>query len=91
MTLARARTSDGKTRWLTTTSPAVPASRSGLVGGPGGTTGTIEDHIRCLLDAGFALTNLPECAPVRERFDDEAEFEGRRRISLMLSLAGARG
>jgi hypothetical protein len=39
---------------------------------------------------GFALTNLRECAPRHERFDDDAEFERRRRIPLVLLLAGAR-
>lgn len=52
---------------------------------------TVEEYVRCLRDAGFALANLRECAPVRERFDDEAEFERRRRIPLVLLLAGARG
>ena len=43
-----------------------------------------------LLGAGFALTNLRECAPRRERFDDDEEFERRRRIPLVLLLAGVR-
>lgn len=43
-----------------------------------------------LRNAGFALVNLRECAPRRERFDDDAEFERRRRIPLVLLLAGAR-
>jgi SAM-dependent methyltransferase len=51
---------------------------------------TIEDYISELRDAGFALVNLRECAPHRERFDDDAEFERRRRIPLVLLLAGAR-
>jgi SAM-dependent methyltransferase len=50
---------------------------------------TIEDYVSELRDAGFALVNLRECAPRRERFDDEAEFERRRRIPLVLLLAGA--
>ncbi len=51
---------------------------------------TIEDYVFELRDAGFALVNLRECAPHRERFDDDAEFERRRRIPLVLLLAGAR-
>jgi SAM-dependent methyltransferase len=51
---------------------------------------TVEDYVTELCNAGFALTNLRECAPRRERFDDDAEFERRRRIPLVLLLAGAR-
>jgi len=51
---------------------------------------TIEEYVRLLRQAGFALTNLRECAPVRERFDDQAEFERRRSIPLVLLLSGAR-
>ena len=51
---------------------------------------TIEDYVRLMRGAGFGLVNLRECEPVRERFDDQAEFERRRRIPLMLLLAGAR-
>jgi len=51
---------------------------------------TIEDYVTELRDAGFALINLRECAPQRARFDDDAEFERRRRIPLMLLLAAAR-
>ena len=51
---------------------------------------TVEDHVAELRDAGFALINLRECQPRRERFDDDAEFERRRRIPLVLLLAGAR-
>jgi SAM-dependent methyltransferase len=52
---------------------------------------TIEDYVAELRDAGFVLANLRECAPHRERFDDDdAEFERRRRIPLVLLLAGAR-
>jgi SAM-dependent methyltransferase len=50
---------------------------------------TIEDYVYELRRAGFELTNLRECAPLRERFDDEAEFERRRRIPLILLLAGS--
>jgi ubiquinone/menaquinone biosynthesis C-methylase UbiE len=51
---------------------------------------TIEDYVAELRNAGFALINLRECAPSREQFDDDAEYERRRRIPLMLLLAGAR-
>jgi SAM-dependent methyltransferase len=51
---------------------------------------TIEDYVTEVRNAGFALINLRECAPRRERFDDDAEFERRRRIPLVLLLAGAR-
>jgi SAM-dependent methyltransferase len=50
---------------------------------------TIEDYVYELRRAGFELTNLRECAPRRERFDDDAEFERRRRIPLVLLLAGS--
>lgn len=49
---------------------------------------TIEDYVQCLHEAGFALTALRECPPVPELFDDVAEYERRRRIPLMLLLAG---
>jgi SAM-dependent methyltransferase len=51
---------------------------------------TIEGYVSELRNAGFALINLRECPPRRERFDDDAEFERRRRIPLVLLLAGAR-
>ena len=51
---------------------------------------TIEDYVTELRNAGFALVNLRECAPRREQFDDDAELERRRRIPLVLLLAGAR-
>jgi SAM-dependent methyltransferase len=51
---------------------------------------TVEDYVFELRNAGFALVNLRECAPRRERFDDDAEFERRRRIPLVLLLVGAR-
>lgn len=51
---------------------------------------TVENYVTELRDAGFALTNLRECAPRRERFDDDAEFERRRRIPLVLLLAADR-
>jgi SAM-dependent methyltransferase len=51
---------------------------------------TIEDYVTELRNAGFTLTNLRECAPSRDQFDDDAEYERRRRIPLVLLLAGAR-
>ena len=51
---------------------------------------TIEDYVSELRNAGFALVNLRECAPCHERFDDDAEFERRLRIPLVLLLSGAR-
>lgn len=51
---------------------------------------TVEDYVFEVHNAGFALANLRECAPRRERFDDDAEFERRRRIPLVPLLACAR-
>jgi SAM-dependent methyltransferase len=51
---------------------------------------TIEQYVRHLHDAGFALANLRECPPVRERFDDDAEYERRRRVPLVLLFTGSR-
>jgi SAM-dependent methyltransferase len=51
---------------------------------------TIEDYVTELRNAGFALTSLRECAPSREQFADDAEYERRRRIPLVLLLAGTR-
>jgi SAM-dependent methyltransferase len=51
---------------------------------------TIEDYVTELRNAGFALFNLRECAPSREQFDDDAEYERRSRIPLMLLVAGTR-
>jgi SAM-dependent methyltransferase len=60
----------------------------------GGTTvwqhRTIERYVSELRDAGFDLTGLRECPPERERFADDAEFERRCRIPLVLLLAAAR-
>lgn len=50
---------------------------------------TIEDYVRALRQAGFALTDLGECAPRWDRFDgDVAEYQRRRRIPMFLLLAG---
>lgn len=51
---------------------------------------TIEDYVSGLLGAGFTLTKLRECAPRRERFDDDLEFERRLRVPLVLLLSAAR-
>lgn len=51
---------------------------------------TVEDYVCELLGAGFTLSKLRECAPRRERFDDEQEFERRTRVPLVLLLAGVR-
>ena len=51
---------------------------------------TIEDYVVELRNANFALVNLRECAPRRERFDNDTEYERRRRIPLVLLIAGAR-
>ncbi len=51
---------------------------------------TVEDYVTELRSAGFALVNLRECAPRRDCFDDDNEYERRRRIPLMLLIAGAR-
>ncbi len=46
---------------------------------------TLEGHLEAVRDAGFRLTGLSECPPVRERFfGDEAGYERRVRIPLFL-------
>ncbi|GAA3662079.1 class I SAM-dependent methyltransferase [Nonomuraea antimicrobica] len=50
---------------------------------------TVEDYVAAMLNAGFTLTALRECAPDPDRFDgDEAELARRRRVPLFLLLAG---
>jgi cyclopropane fatty-acyl-phospholipid synthase-like methyltransferase len=51
---------------------------------------TIETYVTELRHAGFSLTNLRECAPQPDRFDDDREYQRRRRIPLMLLLSGTR-
>jgi cyclopropane fatty-acyl-phospholipid synthase-like methyltransferase len=51
---------------------------------------TIETYIRELRGAGFDLTNLRECAPRPESFDDASEFQRRHRIPLILLMSGRR-
>lgn len=50
---------------------------------------TIEDHTRGLIDAGFRLDHLGECAPSATLLADEPEeLARRRRVPLILLLAG---
>ena len=51
---------------------------------------SVEDYVDALTGNGFRLTALRECAPVREAFDDEAEYARRRRIPRFLLLAAER-
>ncbi len=51
---------------------------------------TIESYVVELRRAGFRLVNLREPTARREAFDDQSEFERRRRIPLVLLLAGTR-
>ncbi|MEU7743000.1 class I SAM-dependent methyltransferase [Nonomuraea sp. NPDC049158] len=52
---------------------------------------TVEDYVDALMNAGFALSALRECAPQEERFDgDLAELARRRRVPLFLLLSGTR-
>lgn len=51
---------------------------------------TVEDYVSGLLGAGFTLTGLRECVPRRELFDDDAEYQRRLRIPLVLLLTGSR-
>jgi SAM-dependent methyltransferase len=49
---------------------------------------TAEDYFRALQLAGFAVEQLRESRPLRERFADERTYERRRRIPLFLFLVG---
>lgn len=49
---------------------------------------TVETYVAAMQKAGFVLDTVRESAPRRERFTDESEFERRRRIPLILFLAG---
>jgi SAM-dependent methyltransferase len=51
---------------------------------------TIETYVTELRQAGFRLSNLRECAPRADRFDDNSEYKRRQRIPLMLLIAGTR-
>ena len=50
---------------------------------------TAEGYVATLAGAGFGLTPLRECAPLRERFGgNTAEYARRRRVPIFLLLAG---
>jgi len=51
---------------------------------------TIEQYVAGLHRSGLTLTGLRECAPRRERFDDDTEFARRARIPMFLLFAAAR-
>jgi cyclopropane fatty-acyl-phospholipid synthase-like methyltransferase len=52
---------------------------------------TIETYVRALQDAGFSLDRLSECEPRPALLGDDAgELARRRRVPLMLLLAGSR-
>ncbi len=51
---------------------------------------TVEDYFGALQQAGFAVTALRESRPRPELFPDVHEYERRKRIPLMLLLAGQR-
>jgi SAM-dependent methyltransferase len=52
---------------------------------------TVEDYVRALVDAGFTLSGLRECAPQADLFNgDTAELARRRRVPLFLLLSGVR-
>ncbi|MEZ4726784.1 MAG: class I SAM-dependent methyltransferase [Caldilineaceae bacterium] len=51
---------------------------------------TVEDYFLTLQAAGFMVEALREARPRREYFADQAEYERRQRIPLMLFLVGQR-
>lgn len=52
---------------------------------------TIEQYVSLVAAAGFTLTALRECEPVKDLFDgNEAEYERRRRVPLFLLLHAER-
>jgi len=51
---------------------------------------TVEDYFLTLQAAGFMVETLREARPRREHFADQAEYERRQRIPLMLFLVGQR-
>lgn len=68
-----------------------PRQRSWLGGSVTWFHRTVEDYVDALVNAGFALSALRECAPREERFDgDLAEMARRRRVPLFLLLGGTR-
>jgi SAM-dependent methyltransferase len=48
----------------------------------------LEAWIQAFLGAGFQVTTVSECEPLRDRLPDAAEYERRRRIPLFLLLSG---
>lgn len=51
---------------------------------------TVEDYFAALCTAGFTVDSLRESRPTRSRFLDEATFERRKRIPLMLFFSAHR-
>jgi len=51
---------------------------------------TVEEYFIGLQKAGFTVTSLRESRPEREHFHDEANYERRKRIPLMLFLSATR-
>jgi len=51
---------------------------------------TVEDYFAALCAAGFMVNEVRESRPQRSRFNDEATYERRKRIPLMLFLAAYR-
>jgi hypothetical protein len=51
---------------------------------------TIEDYFSALRDAGFVIDALRESRPQRSRFQNEATYERRKRIPLMIFFSAHR-
>jgi hypothetical protein len=49
---------------------------------------TIEDYFGALVRAGFAVNAVRESRPRRALFSDEATYQRRKRIPLMLFFSG---
>ena len=49
---------------------------------------TLEEYFLLLQRTGFAVETLRESCPQREYFADEAEYQRRQRIPLLLFLSG---
>ncbi len=52
---------------------------------------TVEEYFLLLQQAGFVVEALRESCPQREYFADEAEYQRRQRIPLLLFLSGRKG
>lgn len=52
---------------------------------------TVEEYFLLLQQAGFAVEALRESSPQREYFPDEAEYQRRQRIPLLLFVSGRKG